>query len=109
MYPTPSVPRRQRTLFHHQDMFANPRDSQPTKIVCAWPRSHGTDDRATTLLDIGSHASGAPYRILDAQEGKCSMTIFSNLDPTGLDGLTPETLVTSPVNLMHHKIRICQT
>lgn len=106
LYPTPSVPRRQRPLWHHQDVFSNPRASHVNRpgwsaLGCALTqrrvqliRVHGTDDRATTLLNVGSHASEVPYRILDAREGRCTMTIFSNLDPTGSDGLTPETLVT---------------
>lgn len=55
------------------------------------------------------HAAEGLYRLVDAAYKNRSVTISSNLHPSGFDELMPKTLATATVDRLLHHAHVCQT
>ncbi len=61
------------------------------------------------LLPVGHYAAEGLYRLVDAAYEKRSITVSSNLHPSGFDELMPKTLATAAVDRLLHHAHLCQT
>ena len=61
------------------------------------------------MLPAGQDAAEAFYRIVDAAYERRSVTVTSNIHPSGLDTIMPKTLATATVDRLLHHAHLVQT
>ena len=61
------------------------------------------------LLPVGADAVEGRYRVVEAAYERKSVTISSNLHPSGFDELMPKTLATATVDRVPHHAHLCRT